>query len=110
MAEKLSCRLTLFAAKGQAARMIASTAESEVTESFSRRRIGARRSSVCIKAARTAELLAPVTCTKHQISTMLKSAPRLPLPNRRPRSPTRKDICRPDTATTCMSPERLIAT
>ena len=95
MAEKLSCRLTLFAAQGHAARIIAITAESEVTGSFSRRRTGASSRSVCMKAARTADGLDPVMSTKPQTSAMQTSALFLPRPSRNTSRLTRNAMCSP---------------
>ena len=110
MAAKLICRLTLLAAKGLNARMSARAAESEVTGSFSRRRMGASSRKLCMIAARRADLLIPVTRTKAQTRTTLTSAPRLPFPNSRHRRPTKNAMCRPDTAAMCIRPERLMAT
>ena len=59
---------------------------------------------------RTAELLLPVMRTKHQISTMLPIALLLPFPSRNVIRPTRNEICRPDTATTCIKPDLLMVT
>ena len=61
MQAKLSCRLTLAAAKGLASNSRASAADREVSVSFSRRTRGAISSSVCITPARTAEGVEPDT-------------------------------------------------
>ena len=56
--------------KGFMSKIAASAKASEVGPSFSRRKIGAISSSVCMMPARTAEGDAPVMNTKKQTSRM----------------------------------------
>ena len=65
---------------------------------------------VAAVAVLIATLLLPVMRTKHQISTMLPMALLLPFPSRNVSRPTRNEMCRPDTATTCIKPDLLMVT
>ena len=106
IAPKESWRLTLAAACGFCKSTSASTVESDVAGSFSRRNTGAMSSIDCMKPARTADGPAPVIATKHHISAMHKSELRRVLPRIYCKNPTRKETCIPDTAATCIKPER----
>ena len=109
MEAKESCRPTLAAASGLYSRISDRAAESEVIGSFSRFTRGAISSSVCITPARTADGFAPVTSTKVQIRPRAKRELSRPRPRSIWRKPTRKAMCIPETATTCISPARLMA-
>ena len=55
--------------------------ESAVSGSFSRRKTGAIRNTVCMIPARTAEGVLPAVSTNSQMMPMLRKAPLLRLPN-----------------------------
>ena len=105
---KESCSAALFADSGSINSMAARTKESVVGASFSRRKRQADRAMLCMKAARTAERGKPVTAAKNQIGTRHRSALFRLLPKISRTAPTRKLRCMPETATTCITPDRLM--
>ena len=104
IAEKDICRLTLAQLNGFSSRISANAAPSAVGPSFSRRKTGARSSTVCIVPARTAEGEAPVIKTKNHTSRIPVTEDAGLAPNSSWIIPTRKATCIPDTATICMNP------
>ena len=104
MAEKDICRLMLAQLKGFTSRIRASAKARDVMPSFSLRKTGAIRRTDCMIPARTAEGVAPVIRTKNHTSISPATEEAGLAPKSSCITPTRKAICIPETATTCISP------
>ena len=110
MAPKESCSAALPASAGLISSITASAKVREVAPSFSRPKRGAISSMDCMNPARTVEGAPPVIITNSHTSTRQIRDERLFLPIMSCKKPTRKATCRPETATTWISPEVRIFT
>ena len=88
--------------------MAASTAVSEVMESFCRCSSGASSTKRYMNAARSTEGVAPAKGTKKRMTAMLTHAAVRFLRTSSRMKPTRNATFIPDTATTCKIPARAI--